>query len=39
MAYDEHRRRVILFGGDDDSGLLGDTWEWNGREWARITTS
>jgi hypothetical protein len=34
MAYDEQRRRVVLFGGDDDTGLLGDTWEWDGRKWS-----
>ena len=34
-AYDEARNRVVVFGGDDDSGLLGDTWEWTGTEWVR----
>jgi hypothetical protein len=36
MAYDEQRRRVVLFGGNDDSGILADTWEWDGTSWTRI---
>jgi len=35
MAYDEARSRVVLFGGDGESGRLSDTWEWNGRRWTR----
>ena len=35
MAYDQARNRVVLFGGDGESGLLGDTWEWDGRRWTR----
>lgn len=35
MIYDEGRRRVVLFGGEDDSGVLGDTWEWDGKAWTR----
>jgi hypothetical protein len=31
MAYDEDRRRVVLFGGQtDDGSRLADTWEWDG---------
>ena len=37
MAYDEARRRVVLFGGDGEAGMLDDTWEWNGRQWTRVT--
>jgi hypothetical protein len=37
MAYDEARRRVVLFGGEGETGLLADTWEWDGRQWARVT--
>ncbi|HEX5635222.1 MAG TPA: hypothetical protein VFX50_18390, partial [Gemmatimonadales bacterium] len=33
-AWDASRRRVILFGGNDDSGILGDTWEWDGERWT-----
>jgi hypothetical protein len=35
MAYDQARSRVVLYGGDGESGLLGDTWEWDGRRWTR----
>ena len=34
-AFDEARNRVVIFGGDDDRGLLSDTWEWDGETWAR----
>jgi hypothetical protein len=34
-AYDERRRRVVLFGGNDEQGMLGDTWEWDGQRWSR----
>jgi hypothetical protein len=37
-AYDPVRRRVVSFGGDDADGMLGDTWEWDGRRWLRIVT-
>jgi hypothetical protein len=31
----------VLFGGQNSSGFLGDTWEWDGKAWAQInpTTS
>lgn len=42
MAYDPRRRRTVLFGGYDLSSgrtnRLGDTWEWDGKEWARVST-
>jgi hypothetical protein len=34
MAYDPKSERVLLHGGQDSSGALGDTWSWNGRDWA-----
>jgi hypothetical protein len=38
IAYDRHRRVVILFGGYNDVGgervRLGDTWEWSGAAWT-----
>ena len=37
MAYDEQRGRMVLFGGTDDSGILGDTWEWDGSTWTRVS--
>lgn len=29
------RGKIVLFGGDDDLGWLGDTWEWNGASWMQ----
>src|SRR5262245_29068293 len=37
MAYDVARRRVVLFGGNGRSGLLADTWEWDGASWTQRT--
>jgi hypothetical protein len=37
MVYDDSRGHVILFGGADDSEVCGDTWEWNGTSWIRIS--
>lgn len=40
MAYDALRDRVVLFGGQDAfyaSQYFGDTWEWNGTQWAEIS--
>jgi len=45
MVYDSARQRVVLFGGYDSvntgPGILGDTWEWDGKNWTQIkpTTS
>ncbi|MEC8253501.1 MAG: kelch repeat-containing protein [Planctomycetota bacterium] len=39
MAYDAQRQVVVLFGGDASplvaGGALGDTWEWDGQQWAQ----
>lgn len=35
MTYDSTRQRVVLFGGVGSSGLLNDTWEWNGTAWTQ----
>ncbi len=34
-AYDPVRQRVVLFGGTDERGLLGDTWQFDGTNWSR----
>jgi hypothetical protein len=34
MVYDSSRRRIVLFGGADESQVCGDTWEWNGKRWT-----
>ena len=30
MAYDEATKTVVLFGGNNGAGALGDTWTWDG---------
>lgn len=38
MAYDRVRNRVVLYGREHwSTGLLGDTWEWDGRGWVERT--
>jgi hypothetical protein len=40
MAYDAARQRVVLFGGGDGrGGVFGDTWEWDGLNWAQRNTA
>ncbi|MGE3173533.1 MAG: hypothetical protein AB7O97_12995 [Planctomycetota bacterium] len=39
MATDRARGRVVLFGGQDANGALGDTWEWNGAVWTAVSTA
>lgn len=38
MAYDDARGVIVLFGGTPSSGgsHLGDTWEWDGRDWSHV---
>ncbi len=41
MAYDSTRKVSVLFGGNSGygyAGNLGDTWEWDGQNWARRST-
>jgi hypothetical protein len=38
MAFDEHRGRLVLFGGYDGVVYLQDTWEWNGTTWTPVAT-
>ncbi len=37
MAYDSLRGKTVLFGGSDDDGGLGDTWEWDGISWTQVS--
>jgi hypothetical protein len=37
MAYDSRRGRVLLFGGADSSGPLGDTWSFDGSHWSQLS--
>ena len=44
LGYDTARHRLVLFGGRViESGrrmrFLRDTWEWNGKQWARVDTA
>ena len=34
MAFDG--QHVILYGGEDDAGLLGDMWSWDGTNWTAV---
>jgi hypothetical protein len=36
-AYDPLRQRTVIFGGWNTSGLMGDTWEWDGTTWTQRT--
>jgi hypothetical protein len=36
MAYDTVTGHVLLFGGENGGGVLGDTWEWDGTTWTPI---
>ena len=32
------RERIVLFGGSDSgSEVYGDTWEWDGEAWEKVT--
>src|SRR5438105_909887 len=36
MAYDDVRKRLVLFGGTDENGSqYGDTWEWDRTTWTQ----
>jgi Galactose oxidase, central domain len=37
MAFDAARSQVVLFGGSGASGLLNDTWTWDGATWTQQT--
>jgi Immunoglobulin domain/Immunoglobulin I-set domain len=43
MVYDSHRHRTVLFGGQifNGSSLVysPETWEWDGANWQKITTT
>lgn len=36
LAYDEARARLVLFGGSDFNGLMGDTWTFDGIAWQQV---
>jgi hypothetical protein len=39
MAYDPGTGQLVLFGGNDGSGPLADTWTWNGSNWTEQSPS
>ncbi len=40
MAYDTHRDRTVLFGGQASGNVaLGDTWEWDGTTWTQVAST
>jgi hypothetical protein len=39
MAWNNARRRLVMFGGFFGSSLLADTWEWDGSAWSVIDAS
>lgn len=39
MVFDSARGVTVLFGGQNDRGNDGETWEWNGQEWTLRATS
>jgi len=38
-AYDPVSQKIVVFGGSDASGQLGDTWTFDGDSWTEIQTS
>ncbi|HEY2825797.1 MAG TPA: kelch repeat-containing protein, partial [Gemmatimonadales bacterium] len=37
-AFDQGRQAVILFGGSDSSGVMNDTWKFDGTSWSVVAT-
>jgi uncharacterized delta-60 repeat protein len=37
MAYDEHRDRIVLFGGAIPGVYVNDTWEFDGQDWIQVS--
>ena len=38
-AYDPVSKKIVLFGGLDSTGQLGDTWTFDGTTWKQVATS
>jgi hypothetical protein len=36
VAYDSRRGRTIIYGGIDSTGIIGDTWAWDGATWTKL---
>ena len=39
LVYDARRARTVMHGGRVNGGEFFDTWEWDGRQWHRITAN
>lgn len=39
VAFDSRRGRIIIFGGLGETGMLGDTWAWDGTTWTKLADS
>jgi hypothetical protein len=39
LAFDDVRRRFVLFGGTGAAGDLGDTWEFDGSDWLEVAAA
>lgn len=39
IAWDSNRQRLVLFGGQSNSGVVGDLLEWDGSTWTAIASS
>src|SRR5580698_2915361 len=37
MAYDPATGQLVLFGGEGNSGVLADTWTWDGSTWTELS--
>ena len=39
LAFDAAREHTVLFGGNDATKALDDTWEWNGTTWRSVAAT
>ena len=37
MVYDPSRKKVLMYGGGDATGIKGDIWAWDGKNWERLS--
>ena len=36
MVYDSSSKKIVLFGGDTNTELVNDTWEWENEIWTQV---
>jgi hypothetical protein len=39
MAYDANRKKVVMFGGNNGTTPIADTWEYDGTNWTQINVT